>query len=160
MGVRQRERVRPDRLLLHGASLPHSLPSTRTESSRARPTCAGADPGRRRAQINLLNDATYEFLDSNLANLWQAQPGADITGAIANLNLDSATLETNMACIRTLFYQGDKDFRLEARCKVQPNLLLAFTVVLMATILAKFVAALQFGSKRMPEPRDKFVICQ
>ncbi|GAA6030105.1 hypothetical protein JCM8097_009260 [Rhodosporidiobolus ruineniae] len=110
--------------------------------------------------IDTLQDTSYEFLDSNLANLWEAQPGTDITSPIKELGLDWDTLETNMACIQTLFYKGDTDFRETARCQVQPNLLLAFSVLIMATIGAKFLAALQFGSKRMPEQRDKFVICQ
>lgn len=110
-------------------------------------------------QINLLNDDTYEFLDTDLAALWQAQPGTDITSAIKDLNMDETTYNTNMDCIKTLFAQGETDFRLTPRCQVQPNMLLAFSILLMVTILAKFLAALQFGSKRMPELRDKFVIC-
>ncbi|ORY88598.1 chitin synthase-domain-containing protein [Leucosporidium creatinivorum] len=110
--------------------------------------------------IDLLNDDTYKFLDTDLAALWQAQPGTDITSAIKDLNMDESTYNTNMDCIKTLFAQGETDFRLTPRCQVQPNMLLAFSILLMVTILAKFLAALQFGSKRMPELRDKFVICQ
>lgn len=69
------------------------------------------------------------------------------------------TLATNMACIKTLFYLGDTDFRLTPRCQVQPYLLLTFSIILVAVILSKFLAALQLGSKRSPELRDKFVIC-
>lgn len=110
-------------------------------------------------QINLLRDDSYEFLDSDLANLWEAQPGGDLTSTIKDLGLDWDVLEINMACIQTLFYKGETDFRKSARCQFQPNMLLAFGVLIMATILTKFLAALQFGSKRMPEQRDKFVIC-
>ncbi|GAA5831323.1 hypothetical protein JCM11251_007835 [Rhodosporidiobolus azoricus] len=108
----------------------------------------------------LLNAQSYYFLDDNFASLWAAQPGTDLTSAIRDLGLDYDTLQTNMACVQTLFYKGDTDFRKSARCQVQPNLLLAFSILIMATILVKFLAALQFGSKRMPEQRDKFVICQ
>lgn len=111
-------------------------------------------------QINLLNDDTYKFLDEDLSALWQAQPGTDITSSVKDLNMDPTTHNTNMDCIKTLFAQGETDFRLTPRCQVQPNMLLAFSVLLMVTILAKFLAALQFGSKRMPELRDKFVICE
>ncbi|GAA5996871.1 uncharacterized protein JCM10292_006053 [Rhodotorula paludigena] len=110
--------------------------------------------------IDLLRDNSYEFLDQNFASVWQAQPGTDLTSAIKDLNLDWSTLETNMNCVRTLFYRGDTDFRDSPRCQFQPNMLLAFGILIMVTILAKFLAALQFGSKRMPEQRDKFVICQ
>ncbi|SGY39183.1 BQ5605_C003g02165 [Microbotryum silenes-dioicae] len=110
--------------------------------------------------ITTLNDDTYKFLNTDLTALWQAQAGSDITSAIKELNLDATTLAINMDCMRSLFYTGETDFRLTPRCQVQPNMLLAFSVLLMATIVAKFIAALQFGSKRMPELRDKFVICQ
>ncbi|BGP29363.1 hypothetical protein JCM10296v2_001102 [Rhodotorula toruloides] len=109
---------------------------------------------------NLLNDQKYFFLDKDLANLWTAQPGTDLTAPIKDLGMDWPTLQTNMACIQTLFYLGETDFRESPRCKVQPNLLLAFSILIMVTILAKFLAALQFGSKRLPEQRDKFIICQ
>ncbi|SCV67156.1 BQ2448_5802 [Microbotryum intermedium] len=110
--------------------------------------------------ITTLNDNTYQFLNKDLTDLWQAQAGSDITSAIKELNLADDTLAVNMECMRSLFYTGETDFRLTPRCQVQPNMLLAFSILLMATILAKFIAALQFGSKRMPELRDKFVICQ
>ncbi|GAA5979187.1 hypothetical protein JCM10908_002832 [Rhodotorula pacifica] len=109
---------------------------------------------------NLLNDKSYLFLNASIANVWTAQPGTDITGAIKELGIDAPTLKTNMDCIQTLFYVGETDFRNTPRCQVQPNLLLAFSILIMLTILIKFLAALQFGSKRMPEQRDKFVICQ
>ncbi|KAM0787039.1 hypothetical protein ACM66B_006305 [Microbotryomycetes sp. NB124-2] len=110
--------------------------------------------------IDLLNDDSYKFLDDSLASLWQAQPGADITSDVQDLGMDASRYKTNMDCINTLFYVGETDFRLTPRCQVQPSLLLAFSLLLCATILAKFLAALQFSSKRMPEMRDKFVICQ
>ncbi|KAM0752541.1 glycosyltransferase family 2 protein [Meredithblackwellia eburnea MCA 4105] len=105
-------------------------------------------------------NSAYQFLNSDLANLFQAQAGTDITSAVKELNLDDSTLETQMSCISTLFYSGEPDFRLSARCQLQPNLLLAFTCIICATIASKFLAALQLGSKKNPEMRDKFVICQ
>lgn len=113
----------------------------------------------RPTQYSLLRDSSYQFLNDSIANVWTAQPGVDITSAIADLGIDAPTLKTNMDCIQTLFYVGETDFRETPRCQVQPNLLLAFSVLIMLTILVKFLAALQFGSKRLPEQRDKFVIC-
>ncbi|GAA5901944.1 uncharacterized protein JCM6883_000446 [Sporobolomyces salmoneus] len=109
---------------------------------------------------DLLLDSRYQFLDTDLSNLWQAQPGVDLTDPIKELGIDPDILQENMDCITTLFYVGEVDFRKTPRCQIQPNLLLAFSILIMITILAKFLAALQFGSKRMPEMRDKFVICQ
>lgn len=65
-----------------------------------------------------------------------------------------------MDCIETLFYAGEPDFRLTFRCQFQPNLLIAFTAIICLNIIIKFVAALQLGSKKNPEMRDKFVICR
>jgi chitin synthase len=39
-------------------------------------------------------------------------------------------------------------------------ILLAFTIIICAVVLVKFIAALRFASKRRPSPQDKFVICQ
>jgi len=58
------------------------------------------------------------------------------------------------------FYIGQTDFRKTARCQTQNYLLLSFTIILCAVILLKFVSALQLGSKAMPSPQNKFVICQ
>lgn len=102
----------------------------------------------------------YDFLDVNLANLWQQQAGQDITATINKLPIDPNTLAVNMACITNLFYVGETDFRITPKCQVQPYLLLAFSILLVSTILAKFLAALQLGSSKSPETRDKFVICE
>jgi chitin synthase len=112
-------------------------------------------------QITLVpNNPGFNFLNSQFASLWQGQSGTDITTAIAALNLSPSVLKANMDCVKTLFYVGQTDFRLTARCQVQPYLLLTFSLIIVTTILAKFLAALQLGSKRSPELRDKFVICQ
>lgn len=101
----------------------------------------------------------YAFLDSTLSDLWQQEPGKDITSAVAALKMDPAVFATNLQCIQNLFYVGETDFRLSPKCQVQPYLLLTFSIILVTTIFAKFLAALQLGSKRSPELRDKFVIC-
>lgn len=113
------------------------------------------------SQITLVpNNPGYAFLNTAVASIWQGQSGTDITSTVKALKIDPATLATNMDCIKTLFYVGQTDFRLEAKCQVQPYLLLTFSIILVSTILAKFLAALQLGSKRSPELRDKFVICK
>lgn len=101
----------------------------------------------------------YAFLDQSLSNLWQQRPGQDITQIVKDLKLDPNVLATNMACIENLFYVGETDFRLTPKCQVQPYLLLSFSIILVTTIFAKFLAALQLSTKRNPELRDKFVIC-
>ncbi|KAG9245250.1 chitin synthase-domain-containing protein [Calycina marina] len=107
----------------------------------------------------------YEFLDSDATTLIKNNPGLDLTKdwnamvAAANTT-EQATLANNMNCFNNLFYVGAPDFRDSVKCQINNWMLLAFTIILCAAILTKFLAALQFGSKRRPIPQDKFVICQ
>ncbi|CAO1625037.1 unnamed protein product [Parajaminaea phylloscopi] len=102
------------------------------------------------------------FLDSTITDLFKAQAGGDITGDFkaAMSNLNSTAAAANQNCLDNVFFAGSTDFRDTAKCKVQGYLLLAFSVLIVATIGAKFVAALQLTPKRTPEQQDKFVICQ
>ncbi|KAH8926724.1 glycosyltransferase family 2 protein [Atractiella rhizophila] len=102
----------------------------------------------------------YKFIEDSISTLFQEQPGSDITKSLNNIPLNVTAKSANLACLKNVFYVGEKDFRKSARCQAQPYLLLAFTVVIAAAILAKFLAALQLTRKRIPELRDKFVICQ
>lgn len=103
-------------------------------------------------------DSTYEYLDSKVENLFQNNPGLDVTD---DWNaLDESIRLPNMQCLENLFYVGETDFRQSARCQVNNYILLAFTIILCTVIVVKFLAALQFGSKRRPAAQDKFVICQ
>jgi chitin synthase len=115
---------------------------------------------------NLNNVAPqYAFLDDSLIQMVKQSPGSDISSQwatnfkIANTS-EQNTLLNNLNCLDNTFYVGIPDFRQSARCQVNNYILLAFTIILCAVILAKFLAALQFGSKRRPAPQDKFVICQ
>jgi chitin synthase len=109
------------------------------------------------------DDDTYRFLPSALTDLFEQQPGTDITQAIDDLDeasLNSTAKAQAFNCLDNVFYRGDFDFRVTPRCTVQSYFLLAFSIILIATILAKFVAALQITKKRNPKLQDKFVICQ
>ncbi|KAI0065969.1 glycosyltransferase family 2 protein [Artomyces pyxidatus] len=108
------------------------------------------------------NTGPYTFLNSDITNVWQQQPGQDITKPLNKVlaGLDANTVGANMQCLNNLFYIGKTDFRKDARCQVQNYLLITFTVILMASVAVKFLAALQLGGKRNPEMLDKFVICQ
>ncbi|KAL1621729.1 hypothetical protein SLS56_009033 [Neofusicoccum ribis] len=104
------------------------------------------------------SDTTYEYLDSKVENLFKSNPGGDITDDWNEL--DESVRLPNMQCIENMFYVGEIDFRDSARCQVNNYILLAFTIILCAVILIKFLSALQLGSKRRPAAQDKFVICQ
>ncbi|KAK2603773.1 hypothetical protein QQS21_004058 [Conoideocrella luteorostrata] len=112
--------------------------------------------------------APFNFLDESVSDIWKNNPGQDIQPILDPL-LDhlKATNETahirasnSWWCIQRTSYRGMTDFRESARCTVNNWILLAFTIIICAVILIKFVSALQFTSKRRPSPQDKFVICQ
>ncbi|RPD67384.1 chitin synthase [Lentinus tigrinus ALCF2SS1-7] len=107
-------------------------------------------------------DTEVSFLNSDIVDLFQQQPGQDITKQLNEVldGLDSETRAQNMNCISNLFYYGKPDFRKSARCQVQNILLLVASIILMVSIGIKFLAALQLTPKRNPEMLDKFVLCQ
>jgi len=102
----------------------------------------------------------YVFLDQQVAGLFQGNPGQDVTAAWNALPIDAATRANNLACLRNVFLVGQSDPRVTPRCQVNNYLLLTFTIIICATILVKFLAALQLGTKRSPARQDKYVICQ
>lgn len=112
------------------------------------------------------DQALYKFLDEDFATMVKNNPGQDLTDKYAEL-LTKATSDTEIAsiknslnCVKNTFYIGIPDFRWTPRCQVNNYILLAFTIILCMVIAVKFLAALQFGSKRRPAAQDKFVICQ
>ncbi|KAI9508915.1 glycosyltransferase family 2 protein [Russula earlei] len=108
------------------------------------------------------NTGRYTFLSSAITDIFQQQPGQDITTPLnaAIAKLDATTAQENIQCLKNMFYVGEKDFRKEARCQVQNYLLLVASSILVASVVVKFLAALQLSGKRNPEMLDKFVICQ
>ncbi|TDL30141.1 chitin synthase [Rickenella mellea] len=106
--------------------------------------------------------AQYVFLDSDIADVFKQQTGQDVTKTLNAVlaTKDANTGAANMNCLNNAFRVGSVDFRGSPRCKVQNFLLLAFSSIIVTTIAAKFLAALQLSSKRTPEMLDKFVICQ
>jgi chitin synthase len=63
-------------------------------------------------------------------------------------------------CMDNLFFISTVDHRNDFKCQITNYMMLAASMVIAAVLLVKFLAALQFGSKRQPEEHDKFVICQ
>ncbi|PWN43013.1 hypothetical protein IE81DRAFT_346989 [Ceraceosorus guamensis] len=102
------------------------------------------------------------FLADSISSLFANQAGKDISKDFdeAMGALNSTARASHQQCLDNLFYIGKTDFRLTARCEAQNYILLAFSCIIMATIGAKFLAALQLAPKRNPEQQDKFVICQ
>jgi chitin synthase len=107
----------------------------------------------------------FAFLDSALVSMVKNSPGQDITSQwnakiASSAQSERDNLANNLNCLNNAFYVGIPDFRDSAACVVNNWILLGFTIILCAVILTKFLAALQFGSKRRPAAQDKFVICQ
>lgn len=103
------------------------------------------------------NIGMYSFIPEDVADLIQQNAGMDIT---SQWKFNDPDYEKTFDCMENAFYEGKTDFRDTPRCQVQNYILLAFTIILCAVILTKFLSALQFGSKRRPAAQDKFVICQ
>jgi len=105
------------------------------------------------------NLASFNWLPDDVVQLIQSNPGQDISSQWSS-QINSTTQYYTQQCLDNVFYAGIPDFRDSARCQVNNYILLVFTIILCAVILTKFLAALQFGSKRRPAMQDKFVICQ
>lgn len=110
--------------------------------------------------LTIVNNApSYTFFPDDVQKLVQSNAGLDLTKEWYD-TLNATTRELSMNCLSNMFYVGKPDFRDSARCQVNNYILLAFTIIIGAVILIKFLSALQLGSKRRPAAQDKFVICQ
>ncbi|KAL1866588.1 hypothetical protein VTK73DRAFT_4669 [Phialemonium thermophilum] len=104
-------------------------------------------------------DAT-NFMDQQVVDLFQFKSGSDVSKYWDALPLSAAEKSNMLTCLNNLFYIGDVDTRNSVRCQFAEYLVLAVSILLGSVITFKFFAALQFGSKNMPENLDKFVMCQ
>ncbi|KAI5300601.1 hypothetical protein KEM55_006278, partial [Ascosphaera atra] len=101
-----------------------------------------------------------QFLDSGLVGIFQSNAGQDVSKLWRNLPLSDKVREQQLQCLKNLFMIGVTDERNSPRCKFVDYLVLAISCFLGAIIVAKFLAALQFGRKNVPENLDRFVMCQ
>ena len=85
------------------------------------------------------NTGPFTFMNSDITDIFQQQPGQDITGPLnaALAKLDSTTAQQNIQCLKNMFYRGEKDFRKQARCQVQNYLLLVASSILVASVAMK-----------------------
>ncbi|KXH27383.1 chitin synthase [Colletotrichum simmondsii] len=100
------------------------------------------------------------FMDDAVVQLFQGKSGTDLTDLWEKLSLDTAAKKRMKTCLDNLFYVGDVDTRNSVRCQFAEYLVLAISIILCAILGFKFLAALQFGGKNVPENLDKFVMCQ
>lgn len=99
-----------------------------------------------------------DYMDDSLVQLFQQFSGNDLTQRYQALDLDPLLRSRMLMCMNNLFYVGDVDTRSSTQCQFARYILLAFALLLVAVIGFKFLAALQFGKKNMPENLDKFII--
>lgn len=107
-----------------------------------------------------LDQSQTNFMDPSVVQLFQLKSGEDITKLWNSLNLPASTRSDLERCMDNLFYVGDVDTRNSVRCQFSEYLVLAISILLASVLGFKFLAALQFGGKNVPENLDKFVLCQ
>ncbi|KAI2624318.1 glycosyltransferase family 2 protein [Hypoxylon sp. NC1633] len=101
-----------------------------------------------------------DFMNDLVVDLFQQKAGSDVTQLWNALDMDSDMRERMQLCLDNLFYVGDVDTRNSTKCQFAQYLILAISILLCTIIGFKFLAALQFGGKNIPENLDKFVMCQ
>ena len=101
-----------------------------------------------------------QFMHNAVIDLITSNPGGDITAKFDNLPLSADVLERQRVCLRNLYFIGKVDNRNSPACLFSRYILLALSILMVAIIGFKFLAALQFSRVRAPEDHDKFVICQ
>ncbi|KAH9939246.1 chitin synthase [Epithele typhae] len=107
-----------------------------------------------------LDSGSFSFINSDLVDLFQQQPGQDITKSMNSILGRLSDGQAQFDCVSHMFFVGKVDFRQSARCTAQNIILLVISIILMVSIGIKFLAALQLSPKRNPEMLDKFVLCQ
>ncbi|KAI5359038.1 Putative cytochrome b5-like heme/steroid binding domain, myosin head, motor domain, chitin synthase [Septoria linicola] len=98
------------------------------------------------------------FMADVVVDLFQQRSGQDVTKYWDALNIDPGLRNRMETCMNNLFYVGDLDTRSSPQCQFAKYILLAISLLLVSVICFKFLAALQFGKKNVPENLDKFVI--
>ncbi|KAK4194077.1 family 2 putative glycosyltransferase [Triangularia verruculosa] len=101
-----------------------------------------------------------EFMHELVVGLFSGRSGEDVSALWEALDLDAGMKSRMRLCLDNLFYVADVDTRSSAQCKFSEYLVLSISILLASVIAFKFFAALQFGTKNMPENLDKFVMCQ
>ncbi|KAI1639316.1 class V chitin synthase [Biscogniauxia mediterranea] len=100
------------------------------------------------------------FMSDMVVDLFTKRAGTDVTKLWNALDMDAGLRSRMQLCLDNLFYVGDVDTRNSVRCQFSNYLILAISILLISIIGFKFLAALQFGGKNVPENLDKFIMCQ
>ncbi|OBT65936.1 hypothetical protein VE03_05442 [Pseudogymnoascus sp. 23342-1-I1] len=104
--------------------------------------------------------AAKKFMEPLVVDLFQQRAGEDVSKEWEALAITTELRTRMLLCMNNLFYVGDLDTRNSVKCQFATYLILAITIILCSVIVFKFLAALQFGTKNIPENLDKFIMCQ
>ncbi|KAJ6160841.1 Chitin synthase 8 [Penicillium chermesinum] len=113
-------------------------------------------PGHNRSTSGIDTD----YMSPELVTLFQQGTGKDVSNDWNRLDIDDGLRSRMQLCLDNLFFVGHVDTRNSAQCQFARYFILAISILICCIILFKFLAALQFGKKNLPENLDKFIICQ
>ncbi|PVU87283.1 hypothetical protein BB559_006124 [Furculomyces boomerangus] len=104
----------------------------------------------------------WSFLDPEIVAIFDdgGARSTDVSEYWKNMKMDAITKRNNYNCMKQLFYVGKVDTRRSTRCLFMNYMLFTFACALVAVVFIKFIASLQFGTKKKPLPSSKYVICQ
>ncbi|KAF9890738.1 hypothetical protein FE257_005604 [Aspergillus nanangensis] len=114
-----------------------------------------APPGK-----SIPDNVDRDFMDSSVVELFQSLPGQDLTKHWESLEISDELRNRMELCLNNLFFVGHLDTRNSPQCQFAQYFILAISILICTVVLFKFLAALQFGKKNVPENLDKFIICQ
>ncbi|KAJ5129772.1 Fungal chitin synthase [Penicillium bovifimosum] len=109
---------------------------------------------------NGTSDVDTDYMEPLLVDIFERKAGSDVTKYWEDLNFDAQLRSRMQLCLDNLFFIGKVDTRDSVRCQFARYFILAISIMLCSIITFKFLAALQFGKKNLPENLDKFIICQ
>lgn len=101
-----------------------------------------------------------QFMAPEIISLIQSNNGNDITKRWENLDIDLELRNNMMECLNNIFLIGKVDTRGSVKCMFARYFLLAISCFMVAVIAIKFIAALQFSKKSVPDSIENFLICQ
>ncbi|KAJ5093625.1 Chitin synthase 8 [Penicillium angulare] len=101
-----------------------------------------------------------DYMSPLITDLFQEKSGTDVTKYWDDLDFDVALRNRMQVCMDNLFFVGHVDTRNSVKCQFARYFILAISILICSVITFKFLAALQFGKKNLPENLDKFIICQ
>ncbi|KAI9193287.1 glycosyltransferase family 2 protein [Polychytrium aggregatum] len=111
--------------------------------------------------VTAYSSIATDIFPKEVRSLFTNSRGNDMSSQWTALRQSNPALYDNaLNCMNSMFYIGTIDHRGDTRCVVASYVLLSASIILVLIIGVKFLAALQFGSRKDPENNDKFVVIQ